>query len=157
MITFHDLYQRYASDVYRFAYWLSGNKAEAEDIAAETFVRAWVGRHNIRANTVKAYLFTIARNLFLQGQRHSHRYLELDSEQADTNLGPFETILALNELESIHNVLQTVPEIDRATFLMRVVDEMPYADIADALSISIAAAKVKVHRTRIKLAVLKEK
>ncbi|MFK7801363.1 MAG: RNA polymerase sigma factor [Anaerolineae bacterium] len=156
MITFHDLYQRYASDVYRFAYWLSGNQAEAEDIASETFVRAWVGRHNIRTSTVKAYLFTIARNLFLQGQRQSKRHFELDFEQADTAPGPLETVSAFNELETIHEALQKLPEVDRAAFLMRVLDEIPYQEIANALSISLSAAKVKVHRTRIKLASLKK-
>jgi len=40
-ITFHELYSRYAGDVYRFAHWLSGNSHDADDITAETFVRAW--------------------------------------------------------------------------------------------------------------------
>ena len=37
---FAELYARYARDVFRFAFYLSGNRALAEDIAAETFARA---------------------------------------------------------------------------------------------------------------------
>ncbi|MGH2524381.1 MAG: sigma factor [Anaerolineales bacterium] len=51
------LYERYAQDVYRFALYLCGDPVYAEDIAAETFVRAWVTPGEIRAGTVKAYLF----------------------------------------------------------------------------------------------------
>src|SRR5262245_27404627 len=39
--TFHELYSRYAEEVYRFAYWLSGNPEDARDITSETFVRVW--------------------------------------------------------------------------------------------------------------------
>ena len=59
------LYQSYSRDVFRFALYLSGNWEDAEDITAETFVRAWVAEDSIRLATVKGYLFAIARNLFL--------------------------------------------------------------------------------------------
>jgi len=39
--TFHELYARYADDVYRFAHWLTGNPHDAHDITSETFVRVW--------------------------------------------------------------------------------------------------------------------
>jgi len=52
---------------------------------------------------------------------------------------------------SIEEARETVPEIDRAAFLMRVQHELPYAEIARALEVSLAAAKVKVHRVRRKL------
>lgn len=53
---FHELYERHAPDIYRFAYWLSGNEADANDVTSETFVRAWIGRDQIRTETIKAYL-----------------------------------------------------------------------------------------------------
>src|SRR6185436_5576084 len=62
-MTFHELYSRYAEDVFRFAHWLSGNPETARDITSETFVRAWTAPEEPRMETVKAYLFTIARNL----------------------------------------------------------------------------------------------
>ena len=67
MADFSTLYQRYARDVYRFAFYLCGNRSDAEDITSETFVRVWTSAGPIRAQTVKGYLLTIARNLFLQG------------------------------------------------------------------------------------------
>jgi RNA polymerase sigma-70 factor (ECF subfamily) len=45
-----------------------------------------------------------------------------------------------------------LPEIDRAALLLRTQDQMPYEEIARILNVSIANAKVKVHRARLKLA-----
>jgi Sigma-70 region 2 len=56
MTDFEELYERYAKDVYRFALYLSGSPAQAEDITSETFVRVFTSRDTIRTATVKAYL-----------------------------------------------------------------------------------------------------
>ena len=55
------------------------------------------------------------------------------------------------ELQRVQRVLQTLSEIDRAAFVLRVQHALPYAEIARMLEISLAAAKVKVHRVRKKL------
>ena len=78
MLNFQDVYADYAAEVYRFAFWLAGESAEAEDITSETFVRAWVKRSAIRTETLKAYLFTIARNTFLERRRKAKRRVALD-------------------------------------------------------------------------------
>ncbi len=66
MSDFQYLYETYATDVYRFAYWLCGDAVDAEDITSETFLRAWTHRATIRTETMKAYLLSIARNLYLE-------------------------------------------------------------------------------------------
>ena len=71
--SFTTLYQRYAQDVFRFAFWLSGDADDARDITAETFVRVWTSERPIRDLSVKAYLFTIARRLYLQHRRRTSR------------------------------------------------------------------------------------
>ncbi len=87
MNDFATLYQRYSLDVYRFALSLSGNAAQAEDIASETFARAWLAPAELRLGTVKAYLLTIARHLFLKGLRREARQVELDDRLPDPALG----------------------------------------------------------------------
>ena len=153
---FHDLYERYAPDVYRFALWLSGDPAEAEDIASETFVRAWAGRSRIRTETVKAYLLTIARNLYLQEQRKQKRQVELEhaAETATDNRPPI-LIEKKQAWEAMVRQLQALSESDRAALILRAQHEVPYAEIARVLSISLSAAKVKVHRARLKLSAVR--
>ena len=70
---------------------------------------------------------------------------------ADPAPGPEQVVEAQLELQRVQRVLQTLSEIDRAAFVLRVQHELPYAEIARVLGISLAAAKVKVHRARKKL------
>ena len=43
MVGLEEIYRRYSRDVYRYAYWISGDATEAEDLTSESFVRAWAG------------------------------------------------------------------------------------------------------------------
>lgn len=151
IVDFHSLYERYAQDVYRFALYLCGDPALAEDITAETFVRAWVAPGEIRLGTVKAYLFMIARNLYRDGLKQAARHVELDDSLPDPDPGPEAITSTRSELRTVLKALQRLSEVDRAVLLMHLQEEMPYADIASALGLSVAAVKVKVHRARIEL------
>ena len=98
MTQFGELYRNHAPDVFRFALYLSGNRTEAEDITAETFVRAWTSPEPIRMATVKGYLFTIARNLFLNGRRKAARHVELTETLPDPGPAPDAAIERDSEL-----------------------------------------------------------
>jgi len=149
---FDTLYQRYARDVYRFALYLSGRPHEADDITAETFVRAWTSRQPIRVGTVKAYLFMIARNLYRAGLRERGRTAALVDTMRDTRPGPARSAADRRALEDVLTRMQALPEIDRTVLLMRAHDDLSYEEIAAAVGISVTAAKVKVHRARARLA-----
>jgi len=152
MTDFTSLYQRYAPDVFRFAYYLAGDRADAEDITSETFVRAWTSPEPIRAATVKGYLFTIARNLHLQGLRKRREQVELDEQWRDPQASPQARAEQKAEFRAVLAGLQELPEPDRAALLMRAFEGLPYEEIARALGISLAAVKVKIHRARLALA-----
>src|SRR4029077_19694742 len=156
MTDFSSLYRKYAPDVYRFALYLSNERGEAEDIASETFVRAWTAPEPIRMATVKGYLFTIARNLFLQGRRKAAHHVELSEDLPDPGVGPHVRAERDSELAAVLAALQRLPEVDRAALLMRAQDELPYEEIARALGISLASVKVKIRRARVALARIRE-
>jgi len=148
MLSFEELYVSYSPDVYRFANWLSGNANDAEDITAETFVRAWMNFATIKTETLKAYLFTIARNIYLESLRKRQDHHVLEDVHPDPNPS-IEMVLEIqSDLDQIRATLITMPEIDRSTFVMRVQYDLSYAEIARVLQISEGAAKVKVHRVR---------
>jgi RNA polymerase sigma-70 factor (ECF subfamily) len=155
MTDFTAMYRKYAPDVYRFALYLSGQPVEAEDITSETFVRAWASPQQIEMATVKAYLFTIARNLFQRGLRNKSRSVDLDINLRDHQPDPEIQALQKTELRLVLEALQQLPETDRAAVLMRALDDLHYDEIARVLGISVAAAKVKVFRARLALAGLR--
>jgi len=151
MLEFQDLYESYAPEIYRFALWLTGNSFEAEDITSETFIRAWAHNKKIRTETLKAYLFKIARNLFLEHQRKRKPQEELEDDYADPSPGPDQLTESRQELARVQKFLITLPEIDRVAFVLRVQHELPYDEIARVLELSLASVKVKIHRVRKKL------
>ncbi|SRR5579859_613044 len=151
MTDFHSLYQLYAPQVHRFALYLCGDAALADDITSETFVRAWTARGKIREATVKAYLFTIARNLYHDSLRRGARHTELQDSMPDPQAGPQAQAEQKSELQAVLEALKQLPEIDRAALLMRVQEEMPYEEIGQALNLPATTVKVKVHRARLKL------
>jgi RNA polymerase sigma-70 factor (ECF subfamily) len=151
MISFQDLYESYATEVYRFSLWLSGNSSEAEDITSETFIRAWANNSKIRTETLKAYLFTISRNVYLEHQRKKKRQVVFEDIHPDPAPGPDKRTESQHELQSVQKVLQTLPEIDRTAFVLRIQHELPYEEIARVLELSLTATKVKVYRVRKKL------
>lgn len=152
MTDFSALYKKYALDVFRFALYLSGNRAEAEDLTSETFVRAWTSPEPIRAATLRGYLFTIARNLFLQGLRKKNRQVELDEEMRDSQPSPLAQAEDKAEFQAVLAGLQRLPEKDRAALVMRAFEGMAYEEISQALGIPLATVKVKIHRARLALA-----
>ena len=156
MTHFSSLYKRYAPDVYRFALYLSSERGEAEDITSETFVRAWTSPEPIEMATVKAYLFTIARNLFLQGLRKKSRTVALHDELRDPQAGPYAQAEQKEKLQSVMAELQKLPEASRSALLMSAVDGMAYEEIAQVLGVSLAAVKVKIHRARLALAGIRD-
>ena len=155
VIGFHDLYETYSRDVYRFALFLSGNPTLAEDITSETFVRVWSSPEPIRLATVKGYLLTIARNLWLMELRRQERQgggSPVNETIPDAAQSVLHQLDAKDELSRILKALQEFPEVDRAALLMRADEGLSYEEISVALGLPLATVKVKVHRTRLKLA-----
>jgi RNA polymerase sigma-70 factor (ECF subfamily) len=151
----HALYERYAADVYRFALYLSGNPAEAEDITADTFVRLWTAPGAIRLPTVKAYLFTIARHLHADRRRAHARFTELDPALPSDEPSAEDRVALRSEMQLVLKAIRRLAEGDRAALLMRT-GGLAYDEIAHALGISVTAAKVRVHRARKRLMGMQE-
>jgi len=148
MLSFQDLYETYAQDIYHFALWLAGDRFDAEDITSEVFIRAWARNSKIRTETLKAYLLTIARNIYLEQHRKGKRQVILEDVHPDPAPEPDQVVESQFEISRVQRVLRTLPEIDRTAFVLRVQHELPYAEIARVLGLSLSAAKVKVHRVR---------
>jgi len=114
-MTFHELYSQYAADVYRFVHWLSGNPEAARDITSETFVRAWTAPGEPRTETIKAYLFAIARNLHRKQWRHDSRNETLDETMADRHPAPDQAMVRNEEYARTIEAMNALPEIDRTS------------------------------------------
>ena len=152
-MTFAELYECYARDVFRFALLLSGNRAVAEDITSETFCRALLAKREIREGTVKSYLLAIARNLYRDAVGDAVRRPALPIGEDYLDPGPTPELLARDRvaLDVVLEGLQQLPEHERAALVMATQDGLSHEEIADSLGCSVAAVKVRIHRARLKL------
>jgi len=101
--------------------------------------------------TVKAYLFTIARNLHRKQWRRQSRLEALDEAMPDKEAQPDEAAVNQDEFRRTLEAVHALPEIDRTVLLLRAEQELSYEDIAAVTGLSVAAAKVRVFRARAKL------
>jgi len=150
---FSELYERYARDIHRFALFLSGNHALAEDLTAETFARALVVREDLRVDTVKAYLLAIARNLYRDLLRQQSRLVSLDEapEAVDPATRPDAAIEGRLRLEEALDAMQHLSQGEREALVLAVDRDLSYERIAAILGCSVPAVKVRVHRARTRL------
>lgn len=151
MTDIENLYKRYVGDVRRFALYLCGDAVMADEITSDTFVRAWMAADRIRQPTVKSYLLAIARNVYTDLLRRAARHTQLDENMPDTRISTQTQMEQSAEVSAVLAALQQLPEIDRTVLLMRALDEMSYDEIAETVGIPVVAARVKVHRARLKL------
>jgi RNA polymerase sigma-70 factor (ECF subfamily) len=149
-VTFHEVYEAHATAVYRFATRLTGDASLAEDLTAEAFVRLWTSPGEIRQPTVRAYLFTIVRNLYTSTLRRSRRSAPLDESLPDPSDPVSVPLERRSEALATMKAVRSLSAIDRAALLMRTAD-VPYVDMAKSLGISVSAAKLRVHRARLRL------
>ena len=154
MISFHALYEQHSRDVYRFALFLSGDPAVADDLTADTFLRAWTAHGSIREETVRAYLLTITRNLWRDRQRREWRLVPLDD-----SIGERATFQAQAEhaidLRWTEKLLEHLPDGDREALLLYARDGLSYDEIGRRLRIGAGAVKSRIFRARHALVALR--
>ncbi len=145
MLGFHELYERHSRDVYRFALFLCGNPAQAEDLTSDTFVRAWNARGSIRETTVRAYLLTITRNLWRDAKRKDWRFVPLEAAGDQSFDARPEQAVDLGWAEKR---LQQIAHGDREALLLHARDGLSYEEVARQLAISVGAVKSRIFRAR---------
>jgi len=146
------LYRQHATALLRFAWGLCGDRSAAEDLVAETFVRLLVRAPRIETRTALAYLLAVVRNTYLTGQHRRRREVPLDEDLPASLRDPGGDLDDQARLATVLDALDRLSEGERAALLLRVDHELAYEDIAAALAISVPAAKVRVHRARLRLA-----
>jgi RNA polymerase sigma-70 factor (ECF subfamily) len=146
------LYRQHASAVFRFAWGLCGDRSSAEDIVSETFVRLLTRAPRIETQTALAYLLAVARNAYLNGRRQRLREVPLPEEGFASEQDPSGQLDDRARVDAVIEALRGMPEGERAALLLRVDHDLPYEEIASLLGTSVGAAKVRVHRARLRLA-----
>ena len=142
--------------LYNHACWLTGDRADAEDLVQETYAKALKGFSSFAEGTnLRAWMFRILRNAFLNsrsGLRQKTEYLEDDEAGADEAVAhevtPEALFLATESQETIFNALERLPVAHREIILLCDVDEMSYREIAQVLDVAPGTVMSRLSRAR---------
>ncbi|MBI2984309.1 MAG: RNA polymerase sigma factor [Candidatus Kerfeldbacteria bacterium] len=149
---FAALYDAYVDRIYAFHYYRLGHQQTAEDLTSTTFLKALESITTFHTGSFSAWLYRIARNTLIDFYRTRRPTLEFN-EQFDRPAPhhPDQSVDATLAIERIQRFLRTLTDDHRELVLMRLWDQLPFAEIAAITGRSEASCKMAFSRTMAKL------
>ena len=155
--TWDAVVREHADRVYRLAYRLSGNRADAEDLTQETFVRVFRSLAQYAPGTFEGWLHRITTNLFLDMVRRRQKIrFDALAEDASERLasdepGP-ERAYEQNNLDpEVQRALDALPADFPAALVLCDLEGLTYEEIALTLDIKVGTVRSRIHRGRVLL------
>lgn len=152
---FDELINRYKRQVFALIYRLIRNQSDAEDVAQETFIKAYRNLSSYDpAHPFLTWLFKIAHNSaidFLRAQKPESLSIHDDDNPLDiedTQISLEDKIEASSQQELIEKVLSALPPLYREILVLRHQQELSYEEIAESLSIPVGTVKIRLFRAR---------
>lgn len=143
---FEHVVRAYANDLFRYLYWLCHDRGLAEDLAQETFARAWAGWEDQRdEKAVKAWLFAIARNE--HARTFERKRLDIDPEadlEAIVARGATDPAMAID----LRKAFGLLPAAFRDPLLLQVLGGFSSAEIAAASNVTEETINMRLSRAR---------
>ncbi len=156
---FEALVVAYQHRVFSVAYRMLGNRAEAEDIAQEVFLRVHRGIAEFRGDAkLSTWLYAITSRLCLKRLASGQGRMACSRESEDTlSRLPSTERDAADRLERreaeavIHQAIAELPEDRRIVVVLRDLEGLSYEDIAETLGVSLGTVRSRLHRARLDL------
>ncbi len=158
------LVDRYKARLYNYLFRMVRNEDEAEEIAQEAFVKAYI--HADKYKTIakfSTWLYTIATNLVrnrLRAKKRAPRFMSLwgrpgdsdeDVKQIDLEDGGRQPDAQFNDKELgevIHSAIEKIPEKYRESFVLREINQLSYEEIAAVTGLKLGTVRSRINRAR---------
>jgi RNA polymerase sigma-70 factor (ECF subfamily) len=154
---FIHLYKRHRAAIFRFSYRLTGSVEVAEDITHDCFLSLIRKPENFQPNraTLRTYLLSAARNLWLKQLRSSGREGTLDELDEDRLISPDREPLNRlldNELSmKVQQAVSSLPPLQREALVLFEYEGLALSEIASLIGTDVGAVKSRIHRARERL------
>jgi RNA polymerase sigma-70 factor (ECF subfamily) len=151
-ISVAQLVESHYASLYRYALRLSGSQADAEDLTQETFLRAQNKLRQLRQpEQVRAWLFSILRNAYLQRLRRSDLEASVSLEAIEEPCEPDSEMPGpLPEWDpgQVQKAVSELPEAYRTVLLLYYFEELTYREIAEVLAVPMGTVMSRLARAR---------
>jgi len=166
---FDKLFLRHKDATYRFAYYLTQSRSEADDLFQDTWLRAvkyLPSSSGIR--DFKAWMFTITANLhrdLLRKKKIRRMFFPQRSVESDSNIDPFENpestaVPKVNDDSNridihlaLNQAIAQLPLKQRRVFVLKEIEGLKHSEISEILKVSVGTVKSLLHRAVKKLQV----
>jgi RNA polymerase sigma-70 factor (ECF subfamily) len=166
--------ESFQSKVFQYTWLMCGQREDAEEVAQDTLLKVFESFDQLREpEHVKAWVFRIAKNYCLMKRRRSvfapEREFSLDELMPDSRPGsdspgsaaservrderelPEEGLLRREMERELRTAIQELPANYRSVVLLRDVEELSTAEVAEVLDLSVDVVKQRLHRGRLAL------
>jgi RNA polymerase sigma-70 factor (ECF subfamily) len=147
---FAALYDCHVVRVYRHIYYMVTDAREAEDLTAQTFLKAWeaVDRYKERGAPFVAWLLRIAHNLTVSHLRSKRDHGVLEDIYVDHKVyrNPEQALDQSSDESSVREAVLKLRDEQRQVIMLRFVEEMDYREVAAVIGKSVPAVRVIQHR-----------
>ncbi|PLR75799.1 RNA polymerase sigma factor SigW [Bacillus sp. V3-13] len=158
---FGEIVELYKDKVFQLCFRMLGNRHEAEDIAQEAFIRAYVNISTFKIDRkFSTWLYRIATNLCIDRIRKKKPDYYLDAEvagtdglnmysqiAADTSL-PEDDLESMELQETIQGEISKLPEKYRSVIVLKYIEELSLNEISEILDLPLGTVKTRIHRGR---------
>jgi len=153
---FDAVYDAYRPRVFGFLVRLTRDRALAEDLLQETFLRLVRNARRLESGTrLKAWLLTVARNLFVSHRRWRvldlSRLASLSQSPPPAPQTPFEQVAGSEREAAVERAIGALSVPEREVILLVCVEGLSPAEAASVIGVSASAARQRLHRARARL------
>ncbi|MBD3363304.1 sigma-70 family RNA polymerase sigma factor [Candidatus Dojkabacteria bacterium] len=153
---FNIIYQKYFDEIYAYAYYLAGNKHDAEDVTSMAFMRALEKIHTFKgtAKKIRSWIYTITRNIFIdeicrKNKGEVHLELDIFKEEATKVSTQQHKKILYEELIEVINGLE--PPIYKEVLLLRYKQNLEIKEISAIVKKKEGNVRTIIHRAMTKL------
>lgn len=154
-ISFRDDVLPLKDKLFRLAFRITLDTAEAEDIVQETLIRVWQNRAKWQEiSSIEAYCQIICRRLALDAAGkagHGNVLLDEHSQQHLLTVTPEEQFDNRERLSLIKQLMNSLPEVQRTIMELRDIEGLSYQEISNVMDLTEVQVKVYLHRARTKI------
>ncbi|MEH7352943.1 sigma-70 family RNA polymerase sigma factor [Neobacillus drentensis] len=147
-------YQEYVNDLYRYLFSLSKDHFIAEDLVQEAFYRAYLHLEDYEISNIRAWLFKVAYNAFIDFQRKNKRLIiqeQIEEGSSSSKETPEKRLLEKESFQLLLNDIHSLKEQERHVLLLCDLHQLTYNEAAEIVDMKLNTLKSHLHRGRRKV------